>query len=233
MIDERKIELMTRLVDEYISSAHPVGSLVLVERYRLTWSTATIRNEMALLEEAGYMFQPYTSSGRVPTESGYRLYIQHMRPARLTQKSATQLTQALESLTDTSAHSLKVLARALADISGEIVFVFNGTHLAYAGMQNLCEKPEFDDSDFMEEIIGILDNLEESLATIKNTLTQDPRMFIGDAKHFGRTCSVFAMLVQIKGELMIVGLIGPLRMNYGKNMALLQFLATHSLETTH
>lgn len=223
-MDERKIELMTQLVDEYISSAHPVGSLVLVERYRLTWSTATIRNEMALLEEAGYMFQPYTSSGRVPTQQGYRLYIQHMRPARLTQKAVAYLDQTIQSLTDTSPSSLKKLTRVLADISSEIAFVSNGSYVVTSGIQNLSGKPEFDDVDFMEEIVGILDTLEEGLESIQEELTENPRMFIGDAKHFGKTCSVLAVTIALKNKPLIIGLIGPLRMNYGKNMALLQSL---------
>ncbi len=221
MIDERKIELMTRLVDEYISSAHPVGSLVLVERYQLSWSTATIRNEMALLEEAGYMFQPYTSSGRVPTERGYRLYIQYMRPVRLSQKSAACLAQTVESLSDISTASCKKLACVLADISGEIAFVFDGVHAITSGIQNLCEKPEFHDPDFMEDIIGIMDDLDESLPAFSLALTEGPQMFIGDAKHFGKRCSVLLVATQLKGEQVILGLIGPLRMNYGKNMALL------------
>ncbi len=215
---------MTQLVDEYISSAHPVGSLVLVERYRLTWSTATIRSEMALLEEAGYMFQPYTSSGRVPTKQGYRLYIEHLRPARLTNRVVTYLDQTLQSLTDTSPSSLKKLARVLADIASEIAFVAIGTNAVTAGIQNLSEKPEFDSPDFMEEIVGILDTLEERIASVQEELSHDPCMFIGDAKHFGKTCSVLVVSVSFQNHQLIVGLIGPLRMNYGKNMALLQAL---------
>ncbi|MBI4599334.1 hypothetical protein HY732_00245 [Candidatus Uhrbacteria bacterium] len=224
MIDERKIELMTQLVDEYISSAHPVGSLMLVERYRLAWSTATIRNEMALLEEAGYMFQPYTSAGRVPTKQGYRLYIQHLRPARLSQRAVSHLEQTIQSLADTSPSSLKDISRALADISGEIAFVAIGAYAVTSGIQNLSGKPEFDDPDFMEEIVGILDTLEERLESINEELSCEPRMFIGDAKHFGKTCSVLAVATTLKGKPVMVGLIGPLRMNYGKNMALLQSL---------
>jgi transcriptional regulator of heat shock response len=230
MIDERKIELMTRVVDEYITSAHPVGSLVLVERYRLTWSTATIRNEMAVLEEAGYMFQPYTSSGRVPTQRGYRLYIQHMRPAKLSTRAVSQVQEAFHSLDSMSSRSLKEFACMLADASGEIAFVYSGENIAISGMQNLCGKPEFYDAEFMEEVVGILDTLEDTLEDISDELGNDLTLFIGDAKHFGRTCSVLVVSVLVHKTKTLIGVLGPLRMNYSKNMALLELLS-HSSNT--
>lgn len=226
MIDDRKIELITRLVDEYISTAHPVGSLFLVERYQLTWSSATIRNEMALLEEQGLMYQPYTSAGRVPTQQGYRLYIQYMKPARISSKQAEQLTKTTETLEDTTSSELKKLCRTLADISGEVAFIRTETHCLIAGMQNLSEKPEFANAEFMGEIVSVLDNLDELLQNIQNELSEEPKMFIGDEEHFSKQCSVFALAVSIHNERVVIGLIGPIRMNYGKNNALLQTLST-------
>jgi len=233
MIDDRKIELITRLVDEYISTAHPVGSLFLVERYHLTWSSATIRNEMVLLEEQGLMYQPYTSAGRVPTEQGYRLYIQYMKPARISSKHIEQLANIATSLKSTTAIELKKLCRGLADISGEVAFVHTQSHCIVAGIQNLSEKPEFANAEFMGEIVTVLDNLDELVENIQNDLCETPTMFIGDEEHFSKQCSVFAMAVSIKKERVIVGLIGPIRMNYGKNTAILQSLSTILFQTTN
>ncbi len=75
MLDERKRKLLYAVVREYIMSAQPVGSKKLVKRYGLNISPATVRNELALLEEMGFLTHPHTSAGRVPTETGYRKYV--------------------------------------------------------------------------------------------------------------------------------------------------------------
>lgn len=74
-LTERQKFLLTLVVHEYMKSANPVGSQHLVERYRLDMSSATVRNELAVLTELGYLRQPHTSAGRVPTEEGYRYFV--------------------------------------------------------------------------------------------------------------------------------------------------------------
>lgn len=75
MLNERRRTVLAALVDEYITRVQPVGSKVLVERYHLGCSPATVRSELAALEETGFVFQPHTSAGRIPTNSGYRAYV--------------------------------------------------------------------------------------------------------------------------------------------------------------
>lgn len=75
MLNERRRAVLSALVSEYVASAHPVASRALVERYGLRVSTATVRNDLAVLEEAGYVYQPHVSAGRVPTDGGYRAYV--------------------------------------------------------------------------------------------------------------------------------------------------------------
>jgi heat-inducible transcriptional repressor len=75
MLNDRRRTVLSALVDEYITSVAPVGSKVLVERYHLGCSPATVRSELAALEETGLVFQPHVSAGRVPTDSGYRAYV--------------------------------------------------------------------------------------------------------------------------------------------------------------
>lgn len=76
MLTERRQNLLRFIVDEYVNSAQPVGSHVIVERYGLPVSTATVRKEMMRLEEDGYISQPHTSAGRVPSDKGYRYYVE-------------------------------------------------------------------------------------------------------------------------------------------------------------
>lgn len=77
-MDDRKLEVLRAIVTDYVSTREPVGSKALVERHRLDVSPATIRNDMAVLEEEGYLVQPHTSAGRVPTDKGYRLFVDRL-----------------------------------------------------------------------------------------------------------------------------------------------------------
>ena len=74
-LNERKMKILKAIVKDYIETAEAVGSRTISKKYNLGVSAATIRNEMADLEELGYLVQPYTSAGRVPTEKGYKLYV--------------------------------------------------------------------------------------------------------------------------------------------------------------
>lgn len=74
-LDERKASILRAIVSHYVNAGEPVGSKTLVERFKLGISPATVRNEMGALEEAGYIYQPHTSAGRIPTDVGYRYFV--------------------------------------------------------------------------------------------------------------------------------------------------------------
>lgn len=78
MLDERKLTILRAIVTDYVSSREPVGSQALVKRHNLQVSPATVRNDMAVLEEEGYITQPHTSAGRIPTDKGYRLFVDRL-----------------------------------------------------------------------------------------------------------------------------------------------------------
>lgn len=80
-LSERKMRILKTLIDDYIQTAQPVGSRTISKKHDLGLSSATIRNEMADLEEMGYITQPHTSAGRVPSDKGYRLYVDHLMQA--------------------------------------------------------------------------------------------------------------------------------------------------------
>jgi heat-inducible transcriptional repressor len=77
-LDDRKLEVLRAIVEDYVATQEPVGSRALVERHHLGVSPATVRNDMAVLEEEGYIRQPHTSAGRVPTDAGYRLFVDRL-----------------------------------------------------------------------------------------------------------------------------------------------------------
>ncbi len=78
MLDDRKLDVLRAIVEDYVHTREPVGSKALVERHRLGVSPATVRNDMAVLEEEGFIAQPHTSAGRIPTDKGYRLFVDRL-----------------------------------------------------------------------------------------------------------------------------------------------------------
>ena len=81
-MDERKKKILQAVIDEYVNTAEPVSSSALVEKYNLKYSSATVRNELADLEKNGYLDKTHTSSGRVPSEKGYRFYVDRIMQER-------------------------------------------------------------------------------------------------------------------------------------------------------
>ena len=88
MLDERKLAVLRAIVEDYVATNEPVGSKAIVERHHLGVSSATVRNDMAALEDEGYIAQPHTSAGRVPTDAGYRLFVDRL--ARVKPLSAAE-----------------------------------------------------------------------------------------------------------------------------------------------
>mgnify|MGYP002069150223 CR=1 FL=1 len=99
-LDDRKLMVLSAVVDEYIKSGEPVGSKTIITNSEINVSSATIRNDMSALEKMGFLEQPHTSAGRVPTYLGYRLYIEKlMHPQLLTDEQKTQIDQMLQGTT--------------------------------------------------------------------------------------------------------------------------------------
>ncbi|MEK7122914.1 MAG: hypothetical protein AAB855_03600 [Patescibacteria group bacterium] len=218
-MDERKLQLIAKVVDAYISTAHPVGSQVLVQRYRLSWSTATIRNDLLLLEQAGYIFQPHTSAGRVPTHHGYQLYLEHAKTFRLhpsLERSLHEMSQQL-----TSSDDLQELCRVLSQLSEEVVFAVTTLGTFITGMRFIAKKPEVVDRAFVSEITAAIDALDTLCDTLALEGFEGVYRAIGDDESFGASCSALVVRIPFQRASAIIGILGPLRMDYGKNIALL------------
>ena len=92
MLDERKTAILSAVVQEYIATALPVGSTHVVDAPGVRVSPATVRNEMAVLEQEGYLVQPHTSAGRIPTDKGYRFFVDHLSaPGGLDQRTTARV----------------------------------------------------------------------------------------------------------------------------------------------
>ena len=116
-LDDRKKKILASVVEDYIVSAEPVGSKTLVDKYHLEYSSATIRNEMKLLEESGYLEQPHVSAGRIPSTKGYRYYVDNlMKDKKLSMVDINYIDNSITGFGDTA----KLLEQA-ADVVSKIL----------------------------------------------------------------------------------------------------------------
>ena len=121
-LDKRKAFILATVVYEYINTAEPVGSVTLTQKYNLGVSSATIRNEMAELEAGGYLVQPHTSAGRIPSDSGYRTYVDRLMPpeplgdedARRIRDQFREASRELDGVIEQATRLLSGLSRNLA-----------------------------------------------------------------------------------------------------------------------
>ena len=115
MLDERKLAVLRAIVEDYVSTTEPVGSKSLVDRHGLDVSPATIRNDMAVLEDQGFIAQPHTSAGRIPTEKGYRLFVDRLssvKPLSAAERRAIEVFLAgAYSLDEIVARTVRLLAQ--------------------------------------------------------------------------------------------------------------------------
>ena len=136
MANDRRLKVLSAIVTDYVRTREPVGSKALVERYRLGVSPATIRNDMAALEDEGYIHQPHTSAGRVPTQKGYRLFVDEVariKPLSVPERAA--ITALLSGAVDLEQVVARTV-RALAQLTGQLAVV-EYPSLRYAALQHL------------------------------------------------------------------------------------------------
>lgn len=112
LLDERKMKILQAIIRNYLETGEPVGSRTISKYTDLNLSSATIRNEMADLEELGYILQPHTSAGRIPSDKGYRLYVDQMMEEK--EREVEELKELLLEKEDKMEHLLKQVAKVLA-----------------------------------------------------------------------------------------------------------------------
>jgi len=121
MVEDRKLAVLRAIVEDYVSTQEPVGSKALVERHRLGVSPATVRNDMAALEDEGFITQPHTSAGRIPTDKGYRLFVDRLsqvKPLSAAEKRAiTTLFEGAIDLDDVVQRSVRLLAQLTRQVA--------------------------------------------------------------------------------------------------------------------
>jgi len=231
-INERKQKILKAIIKDYQHTAEPAGSRIISKKYLPNLSPATIRNEMTELEEAGLIMQMHTSSGRVPTDKGYRFYVDHlMKALRPTNKEETMIKQsfAIKSNLDQILHQTAKLLSHTLDYTVIVVNISSQHKIFSAGTSSLLHQPEFRNINQMQKILELLEE-EELLTEIveEYTLPQEVNIKIGSENNHKeiRECSVVISSYEIDEKpIGSIGIIGPTRMYYSKVASLVDYVA--------
>ncbi|MCK4799425.1 hypothetical protein KAS31_00425, partial [Candidatus Parcubacteria bacterium] len=165
-MQERQEIILGSIIREYVDSAIPVSSSLLVEKYDFNLSPATIRAEMLELENEGYLYQPHTSAGRVPTDQGFRYFVDElMREKELTKKEQNSLQVELLKLKAQNKMLARMTAKLLSTMSGNLAVsgVIDSDDFYKSGIQKLLSQPEFGDLDSVSKMAEVIDYLDESM----------------------------------------------------------------------
>lgn len=224
MISRQK-NLFRNIVEEYIKTATPVGSKLIVDKYLLDICSATVRNDMAELEEQGLITHPHTSAGRIPTEYGYKYYVDNYVDIKkeLTKKEKDEIIELVKNIKDKEI-KVKTLAKILAEKSKAGVFVgFAKNNVYYTGLANIFSQPEFRNLDLVYNLSNVIDHLDEVMAEIYDIINNnETQIKIDKQNHFADDCS--AIMTKVKN--ILFGIVGPMRMDYQNNISLLNFTRT-------
>ncbi len=224
MFSARKSQIFRIVVEGYISTGQPIASEWVVSRLNENVSSATVRNELLDLERAGLLRQPHTSAGRVPTEEGYRLYIEEfVRPSNVTRETAAAHTEIERA---TPEEKIRSAARELSELAGNVVVVGMDPRSLYAiGMSHMYDAPESHDAVIMRSISRALDRTDEVLDEVFSLAyehTGDVQILIGKQNPINDNLSMLVTKVATSDGDKIIALLGFMRMRYDRNLALLQ-----------
>jgi len=211
MITERQSQILDRIIQEYINGARPVSSQLLERKHDFGLSSATIRNEMQRLTKKGYLYQPHTSAGRLPTDKGYRYFVD-----RLMEKD---FSTAWQKEVEASLEFIREMTEFLAEESSNLALGYLSEEriLWKEGWTDVFREPEFSRAGYVASFIKALDDLERNIAKID--FPREVHVYIGRESPLGRSRD-FSLITLGFGQ-GIFGLLGPKRMSYDKNISLL------------
>ena len=171
---ERKDIVLGYVIEQYIKNLTPVGSAFLAKECRLDWSSATIRNILAELEEEGYLTHPHTSAGRIPTQFGYRYYVDHlMREIQILEEEKKRIQHEyrqgvyeLEELVDKTSQIVSEITQYTSIISVDGW----GNKIIYRGINYVVGSPEMQDIQRIKNLLKVLDEKERIMHVINRDL---------------------------------------------------------------
>lgn len=232
MLSDRRQQILRSLIEEYVSCAMPVGSRTLTEHYKLGVSPATVRNELSALEEEGYITQPHTSAGRIPTDLGYREFVDEILSSRsesmapVEERMADMMRSSASRLDDLIRRTSEELARLTDCLSlVEEMHPEDGSGKSIVkrrplGLASLMRKPEFQESSSLLPLMEILENDTVHFKAFDDASmsTDGFAIRIGEENsESGLSCVSVIAGVYGEGPMKgVVAVIGPKRMDYSR-----------------
>jgi len=216
---ERQIKILKSVIEEYIETAEPVGSQALEKKYELGISPATVRNEMAALIKQGFLKQPHTSAGRVPTKQAFKFYVNQLVEEK--ELSTAEEVAAKEKVWDSRFdfdHLMKQAVKALAEKT-QALAVANTDQgdLYHAGYANILQIPEFYDIDIARTILSLLDEAEAINNLFSKSFGEEAvHLLLGDELGYDylEPCGMVFTKFKAGDRSGSLGVIGPNRFNY-------------------
>lgn len=231
MLSERQEKILEILIREYIKEAEAIPSALVSQKYGKEISSATVRNELMALENMGFIYQPHTSAGRIPTDVGYQYFLQKFfKNKNLNAKQKESLDKLRQKDWSDLSMRRREEAKTLADLSGETVMVaFEQFDLFYTGISNLFTKPEFQNNyELVRNLSNLIDHLDEVLSKIFYEMDDEIKIFLGENNPFHPECAAIVSGFYENDKRCVFGILGPKRMDYEKNIALLSALKNKS-----
>lgn len=227
-MDIRQQKILATIVKDYSETANPVGSKELVDKYHFKESSATIRNDMAVLEKQGFITQPYKSAGRVPTDKGYRFFVNElMRRFELSEKERRMLKSELGKLQLAHEQVGRNISNLIAQVSGQAAFALLPNESSSTGLSHIIGEPEFADSKQMKQVAEWLENIDKSGVRGEGRGVSAEAIIGGESSvPVPKNLSLVVSNVKLKnGKKGVIGIIGPKRMAYAKNLSIINYLA--------
>lgn len=228
---DRRLEVLKAIVKHFVDTAEPVGSNTILVSYNFQVSPATIRNDMASLEKDGLIYQPHTSAGRVPTDLGYRLFVEELNDNQdaVNKEAKLAIIQAQKEL---AVHKVKQkiydLVQMLASITGAASFatVPDNPRTFYIGLSNMIRQPEFiSDTNMASQVIEVFEKNDRFLSILQGLDIDDTvKFFIGRENLIPeiQSCTLIVTKINYLGHKAMLGLLAPTRTNYAFNKAVLE-----------
>jgi len=234
---ERQRNILAAIIEQHAEIAAPVGSVMLAKLFNV--SSATIRSEMARLEEMGLIEQPHTSAGRVPTDAGYRFYVNALNeahelelPTQLADRSARAIEARVHTHSNHADRAIRGAVDSLVDLTQNLGIATIGDELYMSGIGNLFSQPEFLQGNHVQAVARLLDNLEPWLREAKPN--EPLNVYIGAENPIGKASGATLIISRFRSpysDNSYIGVLGPTRQSYAKVMRLVRHAGAMLEET--
>jgi len=229
-LNERQEKILKGVCRQYIKKASPVSSQVLKEKERLPFSSATIRIEFFRLQSKNYLFHPYISSGRVPTDKGFRFFVDKILKRKRKRTRVFQRNGFGRKFQDLlRIQDIERFSQDISDILGKmccgLVFVYvpEKEILEKEGWQRVVREPEFESADYLKEFMLAVDSFEKRIDEFLKQ-QENIRVYIGKEAPFGfdGVSLIIKKSLFPKRKQAMIGIVGPKRMDFERNIGFLE-----------